>query len=222
MDDVLELERHGDVAVITWNADDNRVNHDSLGAFEAVLDELEATEGPLAIVVTGTGKFFSNGLDLDRFAAHPDELVPTVARFERLMGRLLVFPAYCVAAINGHAFAAGAMFSCAFDHRVMRADRGYFCLNEAEIGMPLTPAMAEVVLGRLPQATALEAMLTARRYSATEAIAAGIVEEAVELDEVLPTAIDRAAMAATKHRKIIAIHKRMVFAGRAEACGYTR
>lgn len=216
----IDLERDGDVVIATWRDGENRFNLDTVGALHALLGELELAQGPLALVLTGDGKFFSNGLDLDRFATDPDEFGATAEAFHRLLGRLLVFPAYTVAAINGHAYAGGAMFSCAFDHRVMREDRGYWCLNEADLGLPLTDQMASVVLARLPQPTALEAMLTARRFTAPEAVAAGIVEEAVSQDDVLGAAIARASNAAGKDRHVITIHKRIVFSEVARGCGW--
>jgi enoyl-CoA hydratase/carnithine racemase len=216
----IDVDRDGDVIVARWGDGENRFNLDTIAALHAMLGELELVSGPLALVLTGDGKFFSNGLDLDRFAGNPDEFAATAEAFHRLLGRLLVFPAYTVAAINGHAYAAGAMLSCAFDHRVMREDRGYWCLNEADIGLPLTEQMASVVLARLPQPVALEAMLTARRYAAHEAVAAGIVEEAAAQSAVLGAAVARAAIAATKDRKVVTIHKRIVFSEVARSCGW--
>ncbi|CAM5313265.1 Carnitinyl-CoA dehydratase OS=Tsukamurella paurometabola OX=2061 GN=caiD_2 PE=4 SV=1 [Tsukamurella paurometabola] len=57
-----------------------------------------------------------------------------------LFARLLSLPLVTVAALQGRAFAAGAMFSFAHDFRVMRADRGYWCLPEADINIPSPPA----------------------------------------------------------------------------------
>jgi Delta3-Delta2-enoyl-CoA isomerase len=216
----LDVDRSGDVLVATWRDGENRVNLESVAALEALVETVETTEGPLALVLTGEGRFFSNGLDLERFGSDPEQLAATVARFHVLLGRLYVAPAYTVAAINGHAFAAGAMLTCAFDHRVMREDRGYWCLNEADIGLPLSASMTAAVLGRLPRATALEAMLTARRYPGPEALAAGIVEELAEEDAVLEVAIARAAAAATKNRRVVAAHKQHALAEVARACGH--
>ena len=64
----IALTREGAVAVLTWNAGENRINLDSLARLNELLDEVEAVEGPQSLVLTGTGKFFCNGLDLERFA----------------------------------------------------------------------------------------------------------------------------------------------------------
>jgi enoyl-CoA hydratase/carnithine racemase len=217
---MIDVETHDAVRVLRWRDGENRVNPDSMAAFHATLDDLEQIDGPLALVVTGEGKFFSNGLDLDRFGAAPEELGPTVEELHRLFGRLLVFPAYTVAAVNGHAFAAGAMLVSMFDHRVMRADRGYWCLPEVDLGLPLTEAMTAAVTARLPHPAAEEAMLTGRRYDGAEAMAAGIVHEVVAEDDVLPRAMAQATAVAAKDRVVVAAHKWALFGAAAGACGW--
>ena len=77
---------------------------------------------------------------------------------------MLALPLITVAALQGHTFAAGAMLSLAHDFRVMRADRGFWCLPEADIGIPFTPGMSALIQARLAPQTAHEAMVTARRY----------------------------------------------------------
>jgi len=216
----ISLRFEDAVAVLTWNEGENRINFDSLGRINEILDELEKIDGPLAIVLTGTGKFFSNGLDLERFGAKPDELAATVQELQRTIGRLLVFPAYTVAALNGHAFAGGALISCAFDARVMREDRGFWCMNETAIGMPLGDQLFSILTNRLPRATAVEAGITARRYSAPEAVAHGIVEHVASEENVLPTAIALAQANATLNRKAVGWQKQTAHGATAAFIGY--
>src|SRR5271169_6785315 len=102
----------GEVALVTWDDGENRVNLDSLAQVHALLDEVEAHPGPRALVWTGAGKFFSNGLDLARFGDDPPQMGATLIELHRTLARLFLFPAYTVAALNGHTFAAGALFSC--------------------------------------------------------------------------------------------------------------
>ena len=215
----LDVQKEGAVTVATWRDGENRLNVDTVGALDELADQLERTEGPAALVLAGEGKFFSNGLDLERYSGDSAGLAETIGKFHALLGRLFVLPLYTVAAVNGHAFAGGAMLTCAFDHRIMREDRGYWCLNEAELGLPLTAQMAAAVLGRLPAATGREAMLTARRYSGPDAVAAGVVEEIAPLDRLVEVAVERASVVAAKHRSVIARHKLLAFGDVARACG---
>ncbi len=216
----LEVQRLGDVAVVRMVDGENRFNRASIDRWHQVLGELEATDGPLAVVLTGTGKFFSNGLDLDWFGEHPDLAGGVVTDVHRLFGRLLLLPAYTVAAMNGHAFAGGAMLSCACDVRVMRDDRGYWCLPEVDLGLPLTVPMQQVVSVRLPRAAAYDAIMTGRRYTATEAHAIGIVDHVAAEDRVLDLAVELAAVMAPKDRSVIAEHKRLLFGEVAATCGW--
>ena len=220
--EILRTERRGEVVVVHWVDGENRFNRRSIDRWHELLGELESTEGPLAVVVVGEGKFFSNGLDLDWMGEHPDDAGGVVEDVHRLFGRLLLFPGYLVAALNGHAFAGGAMLSCAADARVMRTDRGYWCLPEVDLGLPLTVPMKEVVTARLPLPAAADAMMTGRRYSAEEALRSGIVDHLAAEGDVLDVAVGLAAEIAGKDRGVIAEHKRLLFEEPALRCGWPK
>ncbi|GGZ41948.1 enoyl-CoA hydratase-related protein [Streptomyces bluensis] len=183
------LDRQDSVFVLDLGDDENRFHPDWIAAVNAALDEVEKTDGPRALVTAARGKFYSNGLDLDWLFAHADQQQDYVASVHELFARLLSLPVITVAALQGHTFAAGAMFSLAHDFRVMRADRGYWCLPEADIDIPFTPGMSALIQSRLTPRTAHEAMLTARRYGGHDALAAGVVDLAVDEDAVRTTAV---------------------------------
>ncbi len=193
------LDRDGDVYVLNLGDDENRFNPDWVGAVSALLDEVAAAPEPRALVTTATGKIWSNGLDLEWMGANTGEVPAFVPLVHALFGQMLGLPVPTVAAIQGHCFAAGAMFAVAHDFRVMRADRGYFCLPEVDIHIPFTPPMAALIQARLSKATAHEAMTTGRRYGGADAAAAGIVDAAVSEDRVVAEAVERAGALAAKH-----------------------
>ena len=62
---MIELTREQDVFVLQLQGGENRFNGESIEAWNEALDEVEKAEGPKALVTTGTGKFYSNGLDLE-------------------------------------------------------------------------------------------------------------------------------------------------------------
>lgn len=204
----LTLERRDEVALITLTAGDNRFNPTSITAWNAALDEVEADDTVAALVTTGTDKFYSNGLDLDWMGTlAPDERAQSgqmITDTIRLLGRLASFPMFTVAAINGHAFAGGAMLTLAHDARVMRTDRGFWCLPEVDLGMPLAPGMAAIVQARLTPQVAHEAVLTGRRYAADEALAKAIVDAVAPEEEVVRDAIALAVTQAARGRSTIA------------------
>ncbi len=216
------LERKGDVYILRLAGegvidDDARFHPDWIDAVHAALDEVEAAEGPIALVTTNTGKYYSNGLDLEYILPRLEELDPYLDRVHTVYHRLVGFPAPTVAAVQGHAFGAGAMLATAHDFRVMRADRGFYCLPEVTLNMPFTPSMSALMTHRLSNQVALEAMTTGRRYGGTEALAAGIVDGLAEGDGVLDAAVERAQGLAPLHGKNLAGIKRGIHADLLEA-----
>ena len=187
-----QLDRDGEVFVLDLGADENRFHPDWVASVSGLLDEVAAAEGPRALVTAATGKFWSNGLDLDWLGAHPDDSASYLASVHALLARVLSLPVPSVAACQGHVFAAGAMLALAHDSRVMRVDRGFFCLPEVDISIPFTPGMAALIQARLSPPSAHEAMTTGRRYGGDQALVAGIVEQAVAEQDVRPIAVERA------------------------------
>jgi enoyl-CoA hydratase/carnithine racemase len=208
---MIDLRRDGDVHVLRFDDGENRFGPRFLDDLEKALGELESIEGPRALVTAGTGKFYSNGLDLDWIGPNADQWGPYIDRVHGLFARLLTLPMPTVAALNGHAFAAGAMLALAHDYRVMRADRGYFCLPEVDLGMPFTPGMSALVQARLPKPTAHEAMVTGRRYGGDDAQAAGIVHRTAAETEVLSAAIEIAAPLAGKNGDTMAKIRTVIY-----------
>jgi enoyl-CoA hydratase/carnithine racemase len=210
---MIDLEREGAVFVLRMRAGENRIHPPFLEAFGEALDEVEASSGPAALVTTGEGKFYSNGLDLVWMRGQdPAAIGPFLASFQRLLARLLAFPLPTVAALGGHAFAGGAMLCLAQDFRVMREDRGYFCIPEVDLGFPLAPGLMELLRARLPRTVLHEAIVTGRRYAGPETVRAGIAEAAVPEAEVVPRAVERAAALAGKDRATLAALKRGIYA----------
>jgi enoyl-CoA hydratase/carnithine racemase len=216
---VIDLSRHGDVFVLTMDDGENRLNRPLLDDMNRALDEVEAATADAALVTTGTGKFYSNGLDLDWLATGPEDFRGFVADVERLMGRLLGFPMTTVAAVNGHCFAAGAMVALCHDIRIMRKDRGWFCLPEVDIKIPFTEGMNSLIVGKLNPPTAHEAMVTGKRFTGEEAFRTHIASAAVAEDEVLPLSIETARSLAGKDHATIAAIKRRLYAGTIELLG---
>ncbi|MFN8151356.1 MAG: enoyl-CoA hydratase/isomerase family protein [Solirubrobacterales bacterium] len=215
---MIETSQEGAVTILRMNAEENRFNPPHLDSLEAALDEVDASEGEAAIVITGTGKFFSNGLDLEWMGrAGEGEPQKNVERVQAMLARLLASPVAVIAAMNGHAFAAGAMLALACDERVMRTDRGFFCLPEVDINIPFTPGMSALIRAKLPIRTAREAMLTGRRYGGADAVAAGIADEDVPEDQVVARAVERAAVLAGKNRMVVGAIKTEMYASALEA-----
>jgi enoyl-CoA hydratase/carnithine racemase len=192
------LEKQGEVFVLRMNAGENRFESEAIRRWNELLDEAEAAAGPKALVTTGAGKFYSNGLDLDYMQSGEVEPGAYVESVLAIMSRLLIFPAITVAAMNGHAFGAGAQIALAHDYRIMRKDRGYFCMPEINLGMHLHPGMTALIQARLPIQTAHEVIATGTRYSAELALDRSIVDRVEDEASVVSSAVELAAGLAAK------------------------
>jgi len=211
---MIELERDGDVHILHMRCGENRINLDFLEALNAALDSVEASAGAAALVTTGEGKFYSNGLDLDWMGGEGRERAGEVlAGLNALFARILTFPMATAAALNGHAFAGGGMIALAHDYRVMRSDRGFFCLPEIDLalGTPLAEGMYAVIEARLPGPIVHEMLITGRRYGGEDAAAKGIVDVAAPESEVVKRAAGIVRELAGKDRTTMGAIKRGLY-----------
>jgi len=204
------LTRDGDVHVLHLGDGENRFSPEWMDQLDELLQQV--AEEPAPLVTTAEGKVWSNGLDLEWVQANPTQFQPYVSRAQHLLARMLELQVPTIAAIQGHCFAAGAMLSLCHDQRVMRADRGFWCLPEIDINLPFTPGMNALVTTRLTPATANLAMTTGHRFGGDAALAAGIVDHAVPEGEVLDTAVELARGLVGKNPDVLAQIKRTLYA----------
>ncbi|TSE01956.1 enoyl-CoA hydratase/isomerase family protein [Skermania sp. ID1734] len=191
---------------------ENRFHPDWLASIHSHLDDLEARSGPSALVTTAAGKFYSTGADLDWCAANPDQVNAYLDEVQVLFARLLALPVPTVAALQGHTFGAGAFLALAHDHKIMRSDRGFFCLPGINIGVHYTPGVLELAAARLPVRAAHEALLTGRRYGGQAALELGIVEDVAPADELLSRAVAHAESVAHTRGEVLGKIKRQLYA----------
>lgn len=204
------------VAVLNLGDDENRFSLAFLDDVNAALDEIAASDAD-ALVTTGTGKFYSNGLDLDWLLSHGDQMQFYVGRVQTLFARVLTLPMPTAAALNGHAFGAGAMLAIAHDYRAMRSDRGYFCFPEVDIRIPFTPGMAALIQAKLTPASAVASMTTGRRFGGADALALAIVDAVAAEDAVTAAAVGFVAPLGSKDTGTLGAIKNTMFAGAVDA-----
>jgi len=136
---VLSRTMQGPVAIVSINdGKENRFNGDSIAEVRAEFAALEKDQSVGSVVITGGGeKFFCNGLDLPWMLTRTrQELELFLAEVSGLLRETVLFAKPLIAAINGHAFGLGSIWSCAMDFRLMRADRGYACFPEFDVNIP--------------------------------------------------------------------------------------
>lgn len=196
----FRLERPvADVGMLVMDDGENRFTPEVVARLNDLLDEVDGDEGLGALVVTGSGKFFGNGFDIDALTTLGDRAIAFVGDTEKLWARLLAAPYTVVTALNGHAFGAGAMLALAGDLRIGRTERGFWCLPEADLGMPFSPGMMALLSDVLGHPTASRLMVTAERLSPERQLGAGVVHQLVPVEDLLDAALGVASTAA--HRR---------------------
>jgi enoyl-CoA hydratase/carnithine racemase len=135
----ITVERDSEYGIFTvvLNRGENRFNPALCQDLSDAITVLEKAENPKALIITGRGKFFSNGLDIDWMSNNVKDTGLMIQDVWTLLARILVMDCRTVAAINGHAFGAGLFLALACDYRVMRTKRGYVNFPEVNLGMRL-------------------------------------------------------------------------------------
>lgn len=205
------LDTTREAAILDLGDGENRFSLSWMQEVNALLDQVLA-DPPLALVTTGTGKFYSNGLDVAESEGPVQLEASYVDYVHRIYRRFLTLPMPTVAAINGHAFGGGALLAMAHDYRVMREDRGFFCFPEVHIGIPFTPGMAALVQCKLDPAAARDAMLTGRRTGGADSARAGLVDAAVSAKELIAHAISLASGQLPGHPATLGAVKSVMYA----------
>jgi len=216
---MINYSKEGDLHLVTMNDGQNTICPDWQQRMLEILDAVEGDCGQgTSLVLTGVGKFFCNGLNLEKLMAlSPEEMAVFGRRMAQIHSRFLVLPCPTVAAMNGHAFAGGAFLALSCDYRLMREDRGWFSVSEVDVGVPVPASMMGILRGKLSANVARDALLTGKRYTADEAVAAGIADGKASMGELLDQARSLAAQLGTKEPGIYKTLKQTWYGSMAEA-----
>lgn len=173
----FSLYHSHDIAIIVIDRGENRLNKEFVTSFNILLDDVERDDTYKGLITTGAGKFYGNGLDLKWMATlQHDDLLTFVQSLASLLKRLLYFPLPTLAALNGHAYAGGALLAFAHDLRTMRIDRGWLCFNEVFIDRVFTDFYFAYLRAKIGYGKNLnEAIVLGRRYTAEDAFRCGLI-----------------------------------------------
>lgn len=179
-----------DIIIFTIdNPPTNTITTETLQGFEKAVDRLVNEEVLKGMVITGTGRFFSGGFDLVTFAnfAGPEEIIKWFSYEEEVLFKLLACPKPVVAAINGHATAAGMIIAQTCDYRVILDNQKVKVgMTEIKLGMALTPCQGEVIRYGLGSVNNFrEIMYKGELITPQKAVEMGILDELAEEDELV-------------------------------------
>jgi enoyl-CoA hydratase/carnithine racemase len=175
----LRLEVAEGVAVLTIDRPEarNAIGLATIGALEAVLDELGASNAQVVVVRGAGDRAFVSGGDLKELAAirSEDQALEMAVRMRRVLDRLATLPMPVIAAINGHALGGGAEVAIAADIRVAAADIR-IGFTQAKLGIMPAWGGAERLVQAVGRSRALLLVATGETLAAEEAKAIGLVD----------------------------------------------
>src|SRR5438445_1847580 len=189
----LLLEFSGEIAKITLNRPDKRnaINNQMIAELQTALDTIEKSHSRV-VIVTGAGKAFCAGMDLEMLAAitkqAPAENQEDARRIAKMLRRIWSFPRPMIAAVNGAAYAGGCGIATLCDFTLAAPD-AKFGYTEVKIGF--LPAIVSVFLTRqIGDKRARDLLLTGRLVEAQEAKELGLVTEIVAADKLMSRAAE--------------------------------
>src|SRR3954463_8987997 len=207
----VETTRDGAVLTITLNRPDvlNAFNADMHRALAAALKEARVPE-VRAVVVTGAGRGFCVGQDLTEFREAPGDIGTRLrGNYHPNVLAIRALEKPVIAAVNGPAAGAGLSFACACDLPIAAAN-ATFVPAFINIGLAPDSGGTSFVRRLLGTARPFECLTSARRLTAAEAHAWGLVSEVVESDGLAARAAELAAGLAAMPTRGIAMTKRLL------------
>ena len=187
------IERKGSVALLSFNRPErlNAWNPDLGAALLARLHEAELDDSVRAVVLTGVGRAFSSGADLNNPKTH------TVESPEQHLANLKGSPEFdaverypkpIISAVNGYAIGIGCLVPLCCDF-ILAGQQAVFCLPQVSLG--ILPAYGGTLrLARfVGRGNALNIALTGRKVGADEALRMGMVVDVLPQDTLIPEAI---------------------------------
>ena len=209
----LLVAHDGSIATITLNRPDKRnaISYEVIEELLAVLDEV-ANSSARVLILTGAGKAFCSGMDLDNLKAlvgrSPEQSLKDSEIMARLFRSLYDFPMPTIAAVNGPAIAGGCGLAslCDFTLAVPEAKFGY---TEVRIGF--VPAIVSTFLLRqVGEKHARDLLLTGRIIGTEEAYRIGLINEIVAAEKLIERARELASQLMENSPASLACTKRLL------------
>jgi enoyl-CoA hydratase/carnithine racemase len=157
----------------------NAINTEFLQALHAAATECDENDAVRAVIVTGTGRFFSAGLDIKEMQTKGAGELAKLGGGKDGIYRLWRLAKPTIAMVDGHALAGGAILMLACDFRV--ASRGAFKIGvtETALGLPLPNGAFQIARHAVPPASARRILLEAGSFDPVGAQEVGLVDEVV-------------------------------------------
>jgi methylglutaconyl-CoA hydratase len=209
----LQLAFDVGIATLTLNRPEKRnaISYELIDDLLRALEEVRQSPARI-LILTGAGKAFSSGLDLDNLKAligrTPEQNLQDSRTMVSLFRSLYEFPKPTIAAVNGAAIAGGTGLALLCDF-TLAAPEAKFGYTEVRIGF--VPAIVSTFLLRqVGEKIARDLLLTGRIFDAEEGLRMGLLKEVVPAEQLMDRARELAAQLMENSPMSLAYTKRLL------------
>lgn len=191
----LEIRHSDGIATVRMSRGKvNALDGEMVTELRSAFRELARRDDVAGAVLTGTGAFFSFGLDVPSlYDLPPEEFAAFLRDFTALYTEMFGFPKPLVAAVNGHAAAGGCMLALAGDVRLMADGPGRIGLNEASFGSSLFAGSVEMLRFVVGDPAAVRVAHSGALFDVHAAAGIGLIDDVVPVEQLLDQARSRAS-----------------------------
>ena len=206
---MIETEKIENVSIIRLNRPKvNAIDDSMLDILSENLSKAEKDNKTNTILITGTGSFFSFGLDIPSFLEFKrEDLKKSIYKLLDLCRNIYLSEKITLASINGHATGGGCMIALSCDFKHMTDSKAKIALNEINIGLSLFSSTILILRESVGINNAKKILLTGNLFTPQEALDLGLINNLFHRDELYEKSLDFSLNFKDKNKKIIKIMK---------------
>ncbi len=212
----LRLETSDNIATLTLNraSQRNSLTTEVIDELRTMVEQLRGDEATRAVIVTGAGRVFSSGADVDMLTRigesyTPEETRTEIRKWRDTFDAFEDLPQITIAAVNGLAFGGGVVLALACDFR-LASTRAIFGFPEIKLGMVLALGGTQRLTRLIGASPAKEMILRGRNVSAIEAQRLGLVHRVSEPGDLMGLARSWAERDVNYSPRALALAKRLI------------
>jgi enoyl-CoA hydratase/carnithine racemase len=212
----LRVEKSEALITIYLNrpAQRNAINSELIDELNALIEQVRDDASTRALILTGSGKTFSIGADVEMLmrigeSSTPEETRAEIVKWRKTFDALEQLPQITIAAINGLAYGGGVVLALACDFR-LASTRAIFGLPEIKLGMVLALGGTQRLTRLIGVSAAKEMILRGRNVTAIDAQRMGLVHRVAEPGDLMGVARNWAERAIGYSPRALALAKRLI------------
>jgi len=212
----LRIDKTDTITTIYLNrpSQRNSLTSELIDELHTLVDQLRDDPNTRVVIITGAGKTFSAGADVEMLTRigesyTPEQTRDEISKWRATFDALEQLPQITIAAINGLAYGGGVVLALACDFR-LASTRAIFGLPEIKLGMVLALGGTQRLTRVIGVSAAKEMILRGRNVTAIDAQRMGLAHRIAEPGDLMGLAQSWAERAVNYSPRALALAKRLI------------